>query len=610
MTITRRAVLTGGLGLAFLPLRPRLASAQAATPVRETHSDRRPALPVPQQLPLLGPRRHPDGVIATDPINADAARWLKAEIAQRFGKPIRYVVYSHDHADHISGGEVFADTAQVVAHENARRTIVAEKRPTAVPQVTFSDRMVIELGGTTVELLYVGRNHSDNSIVMRFPKERVLFAVDCIPVKSVGFRDWPDAYIEDWIESLRRVEAMDFDVLVPGHGPVGTKADVRAFREYMEELRDEVPRSGARGQDRAGGGPGREAPQVRELGRLQGHVRRSTWPACTATSSRTAARTDLSGVRPSRHGGGAARSRRLDARTGTDPLALRREPAPSSSGRGSGRWRRRLCAGPRARARPRLRHRPEPGAAPARLVRNRSCLDPLRRARRRAPEARLVQARAEALPFRDRAFDTVVSGLVFCSVDDPARGSRRGAPRAASGRNPPDARARPVRASAPGAMAGSRRSRLWTRVSGGCRPNRDTERTVEGAGFADRGRSPAGAREHAALRGAGRPGDRPVARAGRRASIASRLGVDAEPTSIQVVRDSISLDDLRAIARDQFGEMVKAVVDVAQGVMAIDGKLHADEETVLLDQAPARRTCWASTCTRMPRRPSSSRSTP
>ena len=59
----------------------------------------------------------PAGVIATDPINADAARWLKAEIARRFNQPVRYLVYSHDHADHISGGEVFADTAIVVAHD-------------------------------------------------------------------------------------------------------------------------------------------------------------------------------------------------------------------------------------------------------------------------------------------------------------------------------------------------------------------------------------------------------------------------------------------------------------------------------------------------------------
>jgi glyoxylase-like metal-dependent hydrolase (beta-lactamase superfamily II) len=178
----------------------------------------------------------PAGIIVTDPIDAEAAKWLKAELAQRFKQPIKYLIYSHDHRDHIAGGEVFADTAIVVAHENAKAAIVGEKRPTAVPNVTFSDSLTIELGGKTVELTYVGRNHSDNSIVMRFPAERVLFAVDFIPVKAVAFRDFPDAYITDWIESLKRVEAMDYDILAPGHGALGSKEDVRAFRGYMEDL--------------------------------------------------------------------------------------------------------------------------------------------------------------------------------------------------------------------------------------------------------------------------------------------------------------------------------------------------------------------------------------
>ncbi len=190
----------------------------------------------------------PAGVIATDPIDADAAQWLKDEIRRRFDRPIRYVIYSHDHRDHIAGGQVFADTAIVVAHHRAKETIVAEKRPTAVPQITFTDAMTVELGGTVVELAWVGRNHSDNSIVMRFPKERLLFAVDFIPVESVAFRDFPDAYIEDWIESLRRVEAMDFDVLVPGHGPLGRRAHVGMFREYLEDLRNEVLRHAREGK--------------------------------------------------------------------------------------------------------------------------------------------------------------------------------------------------------------------------------------------------------------------------------------------------------------------------------------------------------------------------
>lgn len=190
----------------------------------------------------------PAGVIATDPINADAAAWLENEIRTRFNQEIRYLVYSHDHFDHINGGEVFDDTAVVVAHVQAKADIKFENRATAVPELTFSDRMTIELGGKTVELIHVGRNHSDNSIVMLFPDERTLFAVDFIPVRTLAFIDFPDAYIPEWIDSLHAVEAIDFDVLVPGHGGPGTKADVAAFRGYMQDLQAAVQEAIRAGQ--------------------------------------------------------------------------------------------------------------------------------------------------------------------------------------------------------------------------------------------------------------------------------------------------------------------------------------------------------------------------
>jgi glyoxylase-like metal-dependent hydrolase (beta-lactamase superfamily II) len=247
MRATRRHLSFGIVGIALLLLVAPWAQSQQA-PVREISR-------IAGEVYRFRNANHysvfavtPAGVIATDPINADAARWLKGEIGRRFNQPIRYLVYSHDHADHISGGEVFADTAIVVSHDNAKAVIAGERRPTAVPHVTFSDRLTLELGGTVVELVYVGKNHSDNSIVMRFPRERILFAVDFIPVSSYAFRDFPDAYMPDWIESLKRVEAMDFDVLAPGHGALGRKADVTMFREYLQDLRGEVLRYAREGK--------------------------------------------------------------------------------------------------------------------------------------------------------------------------------------------------------------------------------------------------------------------------------------------------------------------------------------------------------------------------
>jgi len=178
----------------------------------------------------------PAGIVLIDTINPAAATWLKAELKRHFNVPVKYVAYSHDHPDHSSGGEVFADTALFVAHQRAKEVIVSEKRPTAIPNVTFSESMTIELGGKKVELHYVGRNHSDNTLVAHFPAERIIFTVDWIPVQGLPFRDMNDTYFEEWIEGLKRVEQMDFDILAPGHGRLGNKGDVRAFRGYMEDL--------------------------------------------------------------------------------------------------------------------------------------------------------------------------------------------------------------------------------------------------------------------------------------------------------------------------------------------------------------------------------------
>jgi len=183
----------------------------------------------------------PKGVILTDPISQEAANWLKAKITTLTDQPVRYVIYSHHHNDHISGGRVFAGTTLFVSHAAARpRILQAADSDTPVPDLTFTDRMTIELGGKHVELIYTGRNHSDNTLVVLLPQNRLLFAVDFIPIETVAYRALPDSYPDDWIESLKQIERLEFETLVPGHGKIGKKEDVRLFREYLEALRAAV----------------------------------------------------------------------------------------------------------------------------------------------------------------------------------------------------------------------------------------------------------------------------------------------------------------------------------------------------------------------------------
>ncbi|MGH7266604.1 MAG: MBL fold metallo-hydrolase [Candidatus Rokuibacteriota bacterium] len=251
----RRTVLKLGLGMAATLAGGRRAQAQP--PPFETRK-------VTDNVYIFRYQFHqamfvvtPDGVIATDPIGflrPQAVTTYVAEIRKVTPAPIRYVVYSHHHYDHIDGGQPFkAAGATFVAHRNAKTQLEALKRPSVViPDEAVDDFRALELGGTRLELSYVGRNHSDNSLVMRLPRERLLFTVDFIPIETVQFRNMLDGYLPDWFDSLDRVLALDWDRMIPGHpyagGRLGTKDDVRNLKQYMMELSDAVKQAADQGK--------------------------------------------------------------------------------------------------------------------------------------------------------------------------------------------------------------------------------------------------------------------------------------------------------------------------------------------------------------------------
>ena len=153
----------------------------------------------------------PLGVIATDPIGLrrPAGKAYVEEIRKITTAPIKYVIYSHSHFDHIAGGQPFKDLGAVfVAHRNAKARIAALQRPDVVePDEVVDGEKTITLGGTTLELLYVGKNHSDSTLVMRLPKEKIIFTVDWIPLETVPFRGMADSYLPDIEEGLKKVIA-------------------------------------------------------------------------------------------------------------------------------------------------------------------------------------------------------------------------------------------------------------------------------------------------------------------------------------------------------------------------------------------------------------------
>jgi glyoxylase-like metal-dependent hydrolase (beta-lactamase superfamily II) len=190
-----------------------------------------------------------DGVIATDPIaygRPTGGADYVAEIRKITSQPIKYLIYSHHHYDHIAGGKAFKDAgATILAHKQAKVRLETVKDPfTPLPDETMGDSKVIRLGGTILELSYVGLNHSDSTLVFRLPKERLLFVVDILPVGAFPGLGMIDFYPLEAEESIKQILAMDWDRLIPGHpGPgdrLGTKKDVQDQLTLLQDASEAV----------------------------------------------------------------------------------------------------------------------------------------------------------------------------------------------------------------------------------------------------------------------------------------------------------------------------------------------------------------------------------
>jgi glyoxylase-like metal-dependent hydrolase (beta-lactamase superfamily II) len=182
-----------------------------------------------------------EGIVVADPINAEAAAWLRKELARRFNRPIRFVIYSHNHPDHIYGGESLDDgKAQFVAHRLARKDLIRTKARTRIPDIVFKDEMSLHLGDSRVRLRYHGPNNGLGSISMLFEPAGVLHVVDWITLGRLPWKDLQGYDINGMINSTHDVLDMDFAVFVGGHGDVGSKQDVRRYLGYLEALYGEV----------------------------------------------------------------------------------------------------------------------------------------------------------------------------------------------------------------------------------------------------------------------------------------------------------------------------------------------------------------------------------
>jgi glyoxylase-like metal-dependent hydrolase (beta-lactamase superfamily II) len=182
----------------------------------------------------------PEGVIVVDDKFAQDAPQIMAKIKTVSDKPVKYVLNTHQHGDHTGGNAaMLAANAEILIHKNARANMVAGKMP-GLPQITYSEESQVFLGGKEVVAHHFGRGHTNGDAVIYFPSERVLHTGDLV-VSGTPFCDTSaGGSIKEWDKTLQKALAMDFDIVIPGHGPVMKKADVAQFAQKVGTIRDRV----------------------------------------------------------------------------------------------------------------------------------------------------------------------------------------------------------------------------------------------------------------------------------------------------------------------------------------------------------------------------------
>lgn len=223
----------------------------------------------------------PDATLAIDSTGAPLHARKFLATAKTLGKPIDRVVITHEHVDHIAGLSQFPPHIDIIAQENTRAQLL---KPTAAPQpaywnsawaepgetlkivlpnVTFRDRMTLHYGDIEVDLIFPGPAHTSGDALVVIPQHKIMFAGDVAffgvtPLNGSG-------YFADWIKACDRILADPGVVtIVPGHGPVGGKAELADMRGYLELLWAE----GRKRYD-AGMSPGQAAVDIK-LGRYAG----------------------------------------------------------------------------------------------------------------------------------------------------------------------------------------------------------------------------------------------------------------------------------------------------------------------------------------------------
>jgi len=173
-----------------------------------------------------------EGVILVDDKFTQHVPEIMDKVRGLTTQPVKYLLNTHHHMDHAGGNEAMVAVTEIIAHRNVRENFLRNKQPGA-PRVVFTDQASVHLGGVEVQARYLGRGHTNGDAVIYFPSLRVVhtgdLVIDGMPV--IDYNNGGSALeYEDTLDNLLQ---LDFDIVIPGHGRLLTKDDVRAYKPKL-----------------------------------------------------------------------------------------------------------------------------------------------------------------------------------------------------------------------------------------------------------------------------------------------------------------------------------------------------------------------------------------